>query len=254
MPSYDTIAYLRPTESLVLLVQTMGRVLRLSEPTKKKEALVLDFSGNIERHRDWDNPILHKAVEQTIDKDKPFVIQCPQCMTFNTEHARRCIGIIHDKRCDYYFEFKECPNIECGIKNDISARHCRVCEAEIIDPNKKLSLDVIKPITIEVIVTSTNFEVSGTKNSFRVNCLYKCIDQYGRNIWIQENYTPSSEKARYVFYGQFVRKHCDKASSYFMYLHDKDKVLDMLHHANAPKRLVISPDEKKMRIKKKIFD
>ena len=252
VPAIDCIAWLRPTSSLLLYIQGIGRGLRLNEG--KKECLILDYAQNISRFQDFDDPIINDAIKQTIDKDKSFVIQCPQCMTFNTEHARRCIGIINDKRCDYYFEFKNCPNIECMIKNDISARHCRVCQAEIIDPNQKLSLDIIKPITIEVIVKSTNFEISGTKNSFRVNCLYQCIDGYGRNIKIQENYTPSSEKARYVFYGQFVRKHCDKASSYFMYLHDKDKVLDMLHHANSPKRLVISPDEKGMRIKKKIFD
>ena len=254
IPAFDTIAYLRPTESLVLLVQTMGRALRLSPDTNKTEALVLDFSGNIERHRDWDNPILQKAIEQTIDKDKPFVIQCPACQTFNTEHARRCIGIVNEKRCDYYFEFKVCPNPNCEIKNDISARHCRACETEIIDPNKKLSLDIIKPVSIEVIVTQANYGITGTKTSFRVNCDYKCIDQHGRSIKIKENYSPSSEKARNVFYGQFVRKHCDNASSYYMHLNNREEVLVMLSHANVPSRLIITPDNQGMRIKNKIFN
>ena len=139
IPAFDTIAYLRPTESLVLLVQTMGRVLRLSASTGKRGALVLDFAGNIERHRDWDNPILLKAVQSTVDKDKPFVIQCPACLTYNTEYARRCVGVINKKRCDYYFEFKLGPSPNCQVKNDISARHCRECHAEIIDPNEKIN-------------------------------------------------------------------------------------------------------------------
>jgi DNA repair protein RadD len=254
VPAFDTIAYLRPTESLVLLVQTMGRVLRLSPNTNKSEALVLDFAGNIERHRDWDNPLLQDAVKQTIDKDKPFVIQCPQCQEMNTEHARRCIGIINDKRCDYFFEFKECPNLLCRIKNDVSARHCRECEAEIIDPNEKLTLAPIKNITKEVEVLKAKFGISGTKESFRVICGYHCRDTEGNFLSIHESYSPISDKARHVFYGQFVRKHCDKASSYFMSLNNRDKVEEMLGLAKVPLRLVIEYQDEGRKIKKKLFE
>lgn len=254
VPSYDTIAYLRPTESLVLLVQTMGRVLRLSPSTGKSSALVLDFAGNIERHRDWDNPILQKAVINTIDKDKPFVIQCPACQEFNTEFARRCIGIVNQARCDYFFEFKPCPNPDCEVKNDISARHCRVCETEIIDPNDKLTLEPIKSLSLEVYVTEANFEVKGTFNTFVVNCWYHFlyVDEIEGDIVgsIRESYTSKSEKSRNIFYGQFVRKHCEKASSYYMNLHKREIVEEMLKKAKAPIKLLITPD---MRIKKKIF-
>jgi DNA repair protein RadD len=253
VPAYDTIAYLRPTESLVLLVQTMGRALRLSANTNKKEALVLDFAGNIERHRDWDNPLLQKAVIQTIDKDKPFVIECPACVTMNTEHARRCIGITQDKRCDYYFEFKECLNPTCQVKNDISARHCRICESEIIDPNAKLSLDIIKPTSKEVTVTKASFGVSGTTHAFKINCGYDCIDSNGKIILVFEHYSLISEKAKNVFYGQFVRKHCEKSSKWFLHLNNRMKVEEMLQEANVPTKLVIAHEEQGIRIKKKIF-
>jgi len=137
VPAYDTLAYLRPTESLVLLVQTMGRVLRLSSSTNKQESLVMDFAGNIERHSHWDNPVLLKAVRTALDEDRPLVIKCPACMELNKETARRCVGVINDKRCEYFFEFKECPNEECGVKNDLASRHCRACQHELIDPNDK---------------------------------------------------------------------------------------------------------------------
>lgn len=254
IPAYDTIAYLRPTESLVLLVQTMGRVLRLSPNTQKSTALVLDFAGNIDRHRDWDNPILQMAVKQTIDKDKTYVILCPVCQSYNTEFARRCIGIVSDKRCDYFFEFKECPNSECGIKNDISARHCRSCECEIIDPNAKLSLEAIKPISKEVYVNKTKFSITGTNNKFRVLCSYYFIGEDGDLNFVHESYSPINEKARNIFYGQFVRKHCDKASSFYMHLHNKKKVEEMIKTAIAPSRLLIAMDDRGMRIKKKYFD
>lgn len=254
VPAFDTIAYLRPTESLVLLVQTMGRVLRLSHQTNKKDALVLDFAGNIERHRDWDNPVLLKAIQQTIDKDRPLVIQCPSCQCFNTEYARRCIGIINDKRCDYFFEFKVCPASDCQIKNDISARHCRACEAEIIDPNEKLTLESVKQLTQEVQVLKAKFGISGTTTSFRVICSYKCRDLKGNVSAVYESYSPTTEKARHVFYGQFVRKHCEKSSVWFMHLNDRFKVEQMLNTANVPVRLLISPHENGMRIKKKFFE
>ena len=254
VPAFDTIAYLRPTESLVLLVQTMGRVLRLSPQTNKTNALVLDFAGNIERHRDWDNPVLQKAVLQTVDKDKPFVIQCPACQKMNTEHARRCIGLINDVRCDYFFEFKVCPDSGCQVKNDISARYCRACEAEIIDPNEKLTLDSVKALTKEVMVLEAKFGTSGTSTSFNINCGYQCRDLDGNILSIHEHYSPSSEKARYVFYGQFVRKHCEKSSTWFMHLHNRHKIDEMLDEANIPTRLLVAFDENGMKIKKKFFD
>lgn len=254
VPAFDTIAYLRPTESLVLLVQTMGRVLRLSPATNKREALVLDFAGNIERHRDWDNPILLKAVQQVIDKDKPLVIQCPACQTFNTEFSRRCIGIINDKRCEYFFEFKLCPNPACEIKNDISARHCRACHSEIIDPNEKLTLEAVKSTALEVQVMKAKYGVSGTNDKFRVSCAYQYKDDEGNIRAVHESFSPSTEKAMYVFYGQFVRKHCDKSYTWFMHLNNRKKVEEMLDEAHVPSRLLIAPDEHGMRIKKKFFD
>ncbi len=254
VPAYDTIAYLRPTESLVLLVQTMGRVLRLSPNTNKRDALVLDFAGNIERHRDWDNPVLIEAVKQTVDKDKPLVISCPSCITMNTEHARRCIGIINDIRCDYYFEFKECPSEQCKVQNDISARHCRECGTEIIDPNAKLKLDAIKNAYKEVTIIKSKYGISGTDNNFRINCMYTCCDTNGNQGAVYEHFTPSSEKAKNVFYGQFVRKHCEKSSIWYPHLHKRNKIEEMLQTINSPTRLLIAPDENGMKIKKKFFD
>ncbi len=253
VPAYDTIAYLRPTESLVLLVQTMGRALRLSVNTQKEDALVLDFAGNIERHRDWDNPLLLEAVKQTLDKDHPLVILCPSCETMNTEHARRCVGVGNDTRCDYYFEFKECPNEQCKAKNDIASRHCHACQAEIIDPNAKLSLNKINLPTIDVDVLQAKYSITGTHRGFRVNCAYTCQDEKGSIGVVREHYSPVSDKAMRVFYAQFVRKHCDDASRWYMHMHNRTKIEEMLHTVNTPHRLVIALEESGSRIKKKIF-
>lgn len=254
IPSFDTIAYLRPTESLVLLVQTMGRALRLSPHTKKDNALILDFAGNIERHRDWDNPILLQALEQTINKDKPLDIICPACNQGNTEFARRCIGTNNSKRCDYYFEFKACPNVNCAVQNDIASRHCRICETEIIDPNAKLNMEIIKATFKEVDVLTAKYGISGSQSGFRVNCIYEYLDNENRLRHVYEHFTPSSDKARNIFYGNFVRKHCENASSWYPHLHKRYKVEEMLQEIKTPLRLLIAPFENGWKIKKKFFE
>lgn len=256
VPAYDTIAYLRPTESLVLLVQTMGRALRLSERTRKESALVLDFAGNIERHSHWDNPILLEALKQTEDPEKPRKIICPKCQMLNTDTARRCIGVINKIRCDYYFEFKECPNENCRLKNDIAARHCHTCEAEIIDPNKKLNMNKVAANNDdlkEFEVLNAKYAISDTHSGFRINCIYKCKTPNGRVITFYESYTPSSDKAKYVFYGQFIKKHCNTPSDWYNHIADRGKMVDMLKYVNTPIALVIKSDNNSYKIKKKIF-
>ncbi len=253
VPAFDTLAYLRPTESLVLLVQTMGRVLRLSQITNKTEALILDFAGNIERHSHWDNPILLKAVKQALDEDKPRVIKCPVCLTLNTESARRCVGIINDTRCEYYFEFKECPNEECRVKNDIASRHCRACQHELIDPNAKLNLPIIPIKLKEFEVIDAKFGISDSRIGFRVNCMYRCKDDKSQIKVIYENYTPINEKAKHVFYGQFIKKHCDNPSDWYPYIYERSKMELMLGSAHTPQKIMLKIDDNGYRIKQKFF-
>jgi DNA repair protein RadD len=254
VPAFDTIAYLRPTESLVLMVQTIGRVLRLSPSTGKSEALVLDFAGNIERHSHWDDPILLDAIKQTIDKDKPLVIDCPQCLTMNTEHARRCVGQFKEARCDYYFEFKECLNPECEAKNDIAARHCHACGQEIIDPNAKLSMERIKAVQIELKVLKAIYNITGPNRGFRLNCIYLCMDMNGSQQKIYESYSPFSDKSTNIFYGQFVRKHCNDSSKWYLHLNNRKKVELMLNDVKTPCSLFVAKENNKVKIKKKIFE
>ena len=69
--------------------------------------------------------------------------------------------------------------------------------------------------------------ISGTKNSFRVNCAYQCEDNDGNVGSVYEHYTPVSTKAQNVFYGQFVSKHCDESWRYYDKLHQREKVEEM---------------------------
>lgn len=260
VPAYDTIAYLRPTESLVLLVQTMGRVLRLSPQTKKTESLVLDFAGNIERHSDWDNPILLEAVKKGLDKEKKLVISCPCCGEMNADTARRCVGLIDKKRCSYYFEFKECDhqfnNEICGAKNDLVARYCHQCGNELIDPNAKLSMSAVQKNVKEVMVIDAKYGISGTQKGFRINCAYRCKDKEGRIGSVFEHYSPISEKAQRVFYGQFVKKHCKEPTKWYPHViqYNRKKIEEMLYEINTPSRLLIAKEQEGIKIKRKYFE
>lgn len=74
-PNIDAIALLRPTQSLTLYQQMVGRGLRTC-PTKK-DCLVLDFGGNVERHGPIDLPNPDTLVGIT-SESKPWK-ECPAC-------------------------------------------------------------------------------------------------------------------------------------------------------------------------------
>jgi DNA repair protein RadD len=59
--------------------------------------------------------------------------------------GRRCWGMLPSRiergkyeRCGYRWTGKQCP--ECSEQNDIAARYCIKCKAEIVDPNEKLAV------------------------------------------------------------------------------------------------------------------
>ncbi len=159
-PHVDFIAILRPTQSVSLYQQIVGRGLRLDEG--KTDCLVIDYAGN--------NVNLHhpEVGEKKPNSDsEPVQVFCPGCGFANIfwgkkdsqgqviEHfGRRCQGLLglNDDgepldanqppiQCDYRFRFKECQH--CGAENDIAARKCHQCQAAIIDPDDKLK-DALK--------------------------------------------------------------------------------------------------------------
>ena len=53
-------------------------------------------------------------------------------------YSRRCNAVHHGERCEHKFVWKECD--KCGHHNDQTARYCESCNAELIDPNRMLSM------------------------------------------------------------------------------------------------------------------
>ena len=149
-PHVDMIAILRPTQSVSLYQQIIGRGLRLSD--NKKDCLVIDYTGN-----DFDLYYPEVGEKKPNSKSQPVQVVCPSCEFPNifwgicdddgylVEHyGRRCQGLVYapseeqttESQCDYRFVFKECPH--CGGENDIAARTCLQCLEVLVDPDDML--------------------------------------------------------------------------------------------------------------------
>lgn len=176
----DLVAILRATESASLLQQIIGRGMRLHD--QKRDCLVLDYAENIERHQlesDLFTPIIQARHTK---KGVPMSVACSSCDAVNSFSARpnkeempideagffcdlegnriktddnqdypahfgrRCFGYQMNngraERCGQRWAFKAC--YECKHENDIAARFCSECKAELVDPNEKLRLDFHK--------------------------------------------------------------------------------------------------------------
>ena len=164
----DVIAILRPTESISLYQQIIGRGLRLD--TDKKDCLVLDYTGM--GHSIFSPEIDDK---KTASESVAVKVPCPECGFVNdfwgilddggnlVEHfGRKCRGgqvnadTYEFTPCDYRFRFKICD--QCGAQNDNSARDCSSCGTVLIDPDTKLKqarlskdAHVLRPDSIEML-------------------------------------------------------------------------------------------------------
>jgi DNA repair protein RadD len=244
VPIFDVCVFLRPTESLVLFTQAIGRALRL-HPEKEK-ALVLDFAGNLERHGDIDDPIINEALQPKAENEKEYVIPCLSCGVFNCPTARRCIGMVSGKRCDHFFEWKDCPG--CGGRNDITTRICVHCGGELIDPNAKLSLKPAKLSKELFEVRSAKYWIlENTHPSF--NAMYQCKN----GLRIYESFVIRDSRTANIFYGSFVKNMFDKPSQYYPFLHSVPHLRKMLDSINTPSQLECTFKENSYRIIRRIF-
>ncbi len=91
-PRTDCIVMLRPTQSTGLYVQICGRGMRLSPETGKKDCLVLDFGGNVERH----GPITDVKPKESREGKTPNIKICPKCDAEIKQHLRVCPECGHE--------------------------------------------------------------------------------------------------------------------------------------------------------------
>lgn len=159
---WDTEVLMRPIAAIVLLIQAIGRILRLLiedgemgmverdaltaelrkmliAASSKPDALVLDYAGVMDTLGAlYENPVLEMAELEKAKKEGKDLIECQKCLTMNSPNARRCIGRdASGERCDHFWHSRICPG--CHSENDQVARECRICHRTLIDPNAALS-------------------------------------------------------------------------------------------------------------------
>ncbi|EID0695094.1 DEAD/DEAH box helicase [Vibrio parahaemolyticus] len=218
-PHVDLIAILRPTESVSLYQQIVGRGLRLSEG--KNECLVLDYAGNS-----------YDLYQPEVGDPKPdstseiITIPCPACGFNNNfwgkldsngfllEHfGRRCQGYFEDEdtgereHCGYRFRAKYCG--ECGADNDIAARICHECDATLVDPDKKLkeALNLKDALIFECTEMDLSvFKSNDGKSQLKVT--YSGEPYQGEDhALVHEFWSLNTKKQKQTFKDQFVRPH-----------------------------------------------
>ncbi|MDA0153652.1 DEAD/DEAH box helicase [Vibrio sp. Makdt] len=213
-PHVDLIAILRPTESISLYQQIVGRGLRLSPG--KKECLVLDYAGN---SYDLYQP---EVGDPKPDSDSEIItIPCPACGFNNNfwgkldsngfllEHfGRKCQGYFTDEdtgereHCNYRFRAKYCG--ECGADNDIAARICHECDATLVDPDKKLkeALNLKDALVFECLEMVLNV-LKDDKGKSQLKVTYRGENQ----AQVHEFWSLTTKKQKQNFKDQFVRPH-----------------------------------------------
>ncbi|CAH1531956.1 putative DNA repair helicase RadD [Vibrio rotiferianus] len=264
-PHVDLIAILRPTESVSLYQQIVGRGLRLSEG--KSECLVLDYAGNS-----------YDLYQPEVGDPKPdstseiITIPCPACGFNNNfwgkldsngfllEHfGRRCQGYFEDdetgerEHCGYRFRAKYCG--ECGADNDIAARICHECDATLVDPDKKLkeALNLKDALIFECTEMDLSvFKSSDGKSQLKVTYSGETYQGEG-NALVHEFWSLNTKKQKQTFKDQFVRPHLADKHRPFEEA-SPTRVVANQHRFRLPQFVIARKSGRFWKLRDKIFD
>jgi DNA repair protein RadD len=258
-PHVDVIAILRPTESVSLYQQIIGRGLRLH--SGKQDCLILDYAG-----------MGHDIYSPEITDKKPredsvaVLVPCPLCGFENTfwgivdddgtvlEHfGRKCRGAGQNPAtfemipCGFRFRFKICNN--CGEENDISAKECSHCKAELVDADAKLkqarlskNAHVLKPESVEY---SERMDKNG--NPYLEIKYYDYDAKYLSEFHFLNNQTNMKK-----FNINFLRSHLKRPELKFTTTSPKE-VIEAQKLFRTPTFVIARKQDKYWRITEKIF-
>ncbi|MCF7354624.1 DEAD/DEAH box helicase [Vibrio sp. CK2-1] len=268
-PHVDLIAILRPTESVSLYQQIIGRGLRLAE--NKTECLVLDYAGN--NYDLYQPEVGETKPDPTSDA---VTIPCPACGFNNTfwgkldkngmliEHyGRRCQGYFEvldeeDKptgereHCGYRFKAKFCS--ECGADNDIAARICHQCDATLVDPDKKLrdALNLKDALVFECKDMELNVhKTQDGKSQLKVTYSGESNDEQSAAL-VHEFWSLNTKKQKQNFAEQFVRPHLADRHRPFEES-SPTKVVNHQHRFRLPLFIIARKSGRFWKIRDKIF-
>lgn len=213
-PHVDIIAILRPTESVGLYQQIVGRGLRLFEG--KKDCLILDYTSV---PHDIFAPQIHER--KPIEDAVPVSIECPSCHHENqfwgvcdstgqvVEHfGKKCQGAKEISEtgaivpCGFRYRFQLCE--KCGSENDLLSGACSTCGGELVSEERKISDLLALKDTHVMRPDSMTFErKKDSTGRERLEVRYYDLDgQHLSEIFFFDS--PQSQK---VFYYNFERMH-----------------------------------------------
>ncbi|WP_199609453.1 DEAD/DEAH box helicase [Flocculibacter collagenilyticus] len=254
-PHVDLIAILRPTQSVSLYQQIVGRGLRLS--SQKKDCLVIDYAGN-------GINIFYPEVGQKKPSSDSELVQvfCPACGFANafwgktdgagniTEHyGRKCQGVFEseDDRidCDYRFRFKECN--QCNAQNDIAARECHQCGSDIIDPDEQLKKALRLKDAKVIRCAGMSAEQSGQNNE-KLVLIYHDED----GVELKETFDFSHNGSKQVFNRLFGKRFKQGAEP--KTFHHPSEVISQITYFSHPDFVVARKAKHYWKIQEKIFD
>ncbi len=258
-PHVDLIALLRPTESISLFQQIVGRGLRLAEG--KEDCLILDYTG-----QDYD--LFDPEVGEKKPNEESVVVGvvCPECGFENQfwgikdefgevmEHyGRKCQGAFEHpdslevEPCGYRFRFKICD--ACGAENDIAARVCCKCKEIIVDVDKRLKkameladAHVMRPDTM--LFTRT----VDKKKRPRLEVQYYDVDA---NVLKEYFYFESESQVR-AFHYNFTKMHFKLPRKGF-FIKNIDHAMEARDEFRMPMYVVARKKKYFWRIREKIF-
>ncbi|WP_019613848.1 DEAD/DEAH box helicase [Psychromonas ossibalaenae] len=258
-PHVDLIAILRPTASISLYQQIVGRGLRLFPA--KKDCLVMEFAGNC---YDLYQPEVGEAKP---DSDSEIVsIPCPACRFNNNfwgkldpagfvlEHyGRQCQGYSendHGERtvCGYRFRAKFCEL--CGADNDIAARRCHDCDHVLVDPDKKLR-EAMK-LKDALIMRCVDLRLEAGKNKFGKPQL-KVTYISDQDAEINEFWQLSTKAHKSEFLNKFIRAHLIDRHRPFTDT-APSKIVNNEHRLRPPQVVIARKSGRFWTIRDKLFD
>jgi DNA repair protein RadD len=258
-PHVDLIAILRPTASLSLYQQIVGRGLRLFPD--KKDCLVMEFAGNC---YDLYQPELG---EPKPDSDSEIVtIPCPACRFNNNfwgkmdpagfviEHyGRQCQGYSNNEEgeriiCGYRFRAKFCEL--CGADNDIAARQCHQCAHVLVDPDKKLR-EALK-LKDALIIKCADLRLEPGKNKFgKPQLKVTYISDQGAEL--HEFWQLSTKTQKTEFLNRFIKAHLIDRHHPFTET-APSKIFNNQHRLRPPEIVIARKKGRFWTISDKLFD
>jgi len=257
-PHVDLIALLRPTESVSLFQQIVGRGLRTSPG--KTDCLVLDYTG---RGHDLFRPEIEE--NRPNSNAVPVVIPCPACDFANDfwglvdgdgdifEHyGRKCRGASVDDSgavvaCGFRFRAKVCGT--CDAENDISARTCGDCGAALVDDDKKLrEAMALKDAHVMRVDSMELAKTADKKGRDRLEVRYHDADGQTLREWF---YLGGATDLR-VFQANFLRFHLRRPER----VPTVEAIDDVVRHRallRSPAFVIARKKERWWQVREKVF-